>query len=459
MDSNFKNLFNINDSIGEEPQFDENGQEIIDGNNDNSFIDEIGTNEEMFLEFDENGKEIIKSNDLDNGSIESACAIQEDEEIKIYFAELNSTTKGILSHKNNWVMHEENSGAFFIYSKEQSLDGKWILLVDSNDEEIIWESAIITIPNNIIQVGIDGQYANYMTKKAIYKNNMPEGDNLYFAKIEGTESPILALNVISADEELSNETYEDLNCSYAEASEDEISENMEIFDIKVEEETLNKINFEMDELPSITEDIENIKEDEFDINKYILESYILKPESEIKISDFQVKDDSKISGEILIEKLGNKYTAIFNGFGNGQSITLLEGEKPYFEFNYGIDLFLEKVYNMLTNMLGYSKEKIEGFKKVLISDEEYIKKDDNLEVILRKEAVANIAGRGINLMYINKNYTYLSFIKEKRRIEVYDYIGGYGSLATSLLDMKEGLDVTVINDNDSNSALLLNELV
>lgn len=458
------------------------------------------------IKYDENGREII--NDTSNDKIENSVEVvgyfeTEESDVKdnistnesvIFFAELESTSNGNLNIKTTWEMTDFNNGAFFIYSNDDSIKDKWVILSNINDDEVIWESPIVCIPDDSINVEFNGLKAKYMTKKAISSSRIPKGNNTYIAKVENQDDCLCTLKVVDLidyEEDIISDTFtqedDKLNepkFTWGEPIEpvetNEIEEDLEnakecisrefIINEYVEAE---EFSMEEDEKLTSVEDgvsIESLQSEEikvceqvqepelaFDPLMYLVNVFATKKGVKLEITD-SIENENKNSFDLIIEKLGNEYRAVFKGITN-KNITLVNDEKPYFEFNYGIELFVKKVETMLMNMFGFSEEEVISFNKAIIIDEDSNLELKNSRFYSRKECIKIIAEKASEICYIGEDNFYLKLsILENRQVTVesLDQAGELNTLSDKFKELMDNVkNLTVINDTGEKKQSLL----
>lgn len=408
--------------------------------------------------FDDNGRLIISTGDE---KIKKEKEFELEVTLAVAFAELNDTER-LLTQSNMWEMSEDNAGLVFIFTDNADVIYNRVLIKNIDTEEIVWQSEIIEVPENTVSLQGYGETAKYMSARAINKDNMPKGDDVYKVQIENYEDSFLILNVkdiIFANEE--NETYGIKEDSFQDIELDEIilpdcgveeEHQFEtvVYDVDCKEKVFNEFlkdnNLDETELldEAIIEDsekneylmvsqelgenqygeIEQINQVEIadediiieDKIAYIVNKLIQYSNISLSIGEFS-NEKNNLDSNIIIEKLADQYIVTINKLAF-KPILLLDDEKPYFEFKYGVESFYDKVKSIVCNMYRLDIEEFNKLKKIIVLDKIQavnIQDEENLEVLMKSDIISLINRNGENTISITKNGIKIYLVDENNR--------------------------------------------
>ena len=376
---------------------------------------------------------------------------------KVHFAELTET--GLIRYTKEWVATSNNSAAVFVEDDNIDLENMDILVNDLEDNVLI-KTKFIKLPKNEF-VNVNKKSIAYISEKTINVNSLegytgnlnivvPQLNVSIGVFVENNSYKDEALEITNEDSDFENESNiaeefseligELLNQFESKKTKEQQEHDgmKNEFDDELDQACISFTSYEDDVVESIVKDEavdenneeENQEENEANKKKivdkirYIVNTFIEAPNVDINISDFE-EDNTKIDGNIIIEKVNNRYVATIVGIGFRNFKMLDSDDNAYFTFEEGENKFLNKIKNRLKNMYLMTDNDLAELTVTMILDDASEDYEENINIILRDEAIDLVASKRVNTIKIENKNIELSFIDElERRIKLSANLSG-----------------------------------
>lgn len=356
---------------------------------DDNFMDEE-------LIFDENGYVIssISQSEITEKD-EQDASLNNGNQPTIFFTTITPTGR-IISKMMEWEVQEHDQGLFFIYNTMSDILDDVLSVVDS-DNQVIWESEIRSLPANSFNlINVECEEV-YITKKVLRASDMPKSEAPYGIKLKSYEDCLMYLKVSNLPK-FSDEDKLDDAFGIPDVSEDEMTlENTEetleepiveeFSDTEVSETNIISFDF-LNACSQIQEEVVNLDESELEMALFTdestdqssnvqhlqpidMKSYLMSQMlayAPINIDYRLCEDAIDIKQSIVIEKMGNYFIVVLNGFSNKPTY-LLDGDEIYFKADLTVEEFLQKIQKRICRMYGLSIDEFNSIDKVLVIDE------------------------------------------------------------------------------------------
>lgn len=438
--------------------------------------------------------------DYDNNVTEVNCF----NETKIYFGELTET--GLIKYTKEWRAKRNNNAAIFIEDDNVSLENMELLINDRYSNSLI-KTKLIKLPKNEF-VNENKEQIRYISESSIniktlngytgdleiilpelnlstkvfvensLKENPVEDSEIINILKEGFTDKLAEILAQSPNESESYGISEDdieseFDTEYDPEEYNEYSENdgEVLNDDTVESYIDRSISmpttedfYSIDEFPTLGEDKEYdeevVKDEIEDKIRYIANTFIEAPNVSINISEFE-EQPNKITGNIIIEKLNNKYIATISGIGFRNFKMLDNDDNHCFVFEDTPSMFLNKIKKRLKNMYSMTEEDLSKLKVVMILDKQLEIYDESITVIPREEAIRLVSESGINTIVIENKNIKVSFVENKaRRIKLSANLSGTLGLRGFIEELVYTLNTDVkVFEKESNEFECLTDLL
>lgn len=233
-----------------EGQFGDDGLPIVK-NDESTFMPEM-TSDEIAVVFG-------KNNDECESNIKEECNNQH---VNIEFSSMKNG-KRLLEPINQWELTDDGMGIFIISGAHKKLKECMIELTDQSNNELVWSSPIMKLPEETFVISGHKEGDVYITSRILKDVDLPYGDGVYAATISGDEyDGIFVLSVIDMTTyEEEEEEAEEIDVNKFLQSDNEGQCGASLGWAESEEETYSEFTPEQDAFEEETYEEDTFKQD------------------------------------------------------------------------------------------------------------------------------------------------------------------------------------------------------